>query len=67
MSGVPLGKKPRTLTTTLTFPPPLSGVALPIGTSSDSLERSEGVEAEDLSCLTSVATPGKPRGSSAMS
>ncbi len=66
MRAVPRGKKPLTLTTTLTLPPWLSGVILPAGTISDSLDRKEGVEAEDLSWRISVATPGKARGSSAM-
>lgn len=64
---VPLGRNPLTLTTTLTLPPPLSGVLLPIGTTSESLDRSDGVDAEDLSDRTSVATPGKPLGSNAIS
>lgn len=66
LSHLPLGKKPLTLTTTLTFPPPLSGVFRLIGTISDSLERSDGVDAEDLSGRASAATPGNARGSSAM-
>ena len=48
IEDLPLGKKPRTLTTTRTLPPPLSGVLRPIGMISDSLARSDGEDADDL-------------------
>lgn len=46
----PRGRNPRTRTTTRTFPPPWSGVLLPIGIGSDSRERSDGVDADDFNC-----------------
>lgn len=46
----PRGRNPRTRTTTRTFPPPWSGVLWPIGIGSDSLERSDGVDADDFNC-----------------
>jgi hypothetical protein len=61
----PLGRKPLTLTTTLTFPPGAS--ILPIGVMLPSLDRSDGVEADDLTERNSAATPGINRGSRAMS
>ena len=44
---LPLCRKPRTRTTTLTFPPGLVGGEGAIGTTIDSLDLSDGVEAED--------------------
>lgn len=61
---LPLGRNSLTLTTTLTFPPGAS--ILPIGVMLPSLERSEGVEADDLTVRISAATPGINRGSRAM-
>jgi hypothetical protein len=65
MASSPRGKNALTRTTTLTLPPPLSGVLRPIGMTSDSRERNEGVDAEDFS-LASDATPGNALASSAM-
>jgi hypothetical protein len=61
---MPLGRNPLTLTTTLTFPPGAS--ILPIGVMLPSLDRSDGVEADDLTERISAATPGISRGSRAM-
>lgn len=61
----PLRRNPRTRTTTLTFPPGAS--ILPRGVTLPSLERKEGVEAEDRTLRISAATPGISRGSSAIS
>jgi len=44
---LPLCRKPRTRTTTLTLPPGLVGGEGAIGTITDSLDLSDGVEAED--------------------
>jgi hypothetical protein len=60
---IPLGRKPLTLTTTLTLPPGAS--ILPIGVTLPSLDRNDGVEADDLKRI-SAATPGINRGSRAM-
>ena len=58
---LPLGRNPLTLTTTLTFPPgPSILPTLP------SLDRNDGVEADDLTGRISAATPGISRGSRAM-
>lgn len=62
MRSLPLGKKPRTLTTTRTLPP--GSILLPTGVTLPSLDRRDGVDAEDRS---SAATPGINRGSKAMS
>lgn len=64
---IPRGKNPRTRTTTRTFPPPLSGIVLSIGTSSDSRERKDGVDADDLSWRISAVIPGYALGSNAIS
>lgn len=66
MSQQPRGKKPLTRTTTRTLPALLSGAPLPISTSSDSLERSEGVDADDTKGRVVKGDTGKARGSSAM-
>lgn len=65
MDCLPLGKNPRTLTTTRTFPP--GSILLPTGVTLPSLDRSDGVDAEDRIDRISAATPGIKRGSRAMS
>jgi len=62
--SLPLGRNALTLTTTLTFPPGAS--ILPIGVMLPSLDRSEGVEADDRTVRISAATPGTNRGSRAI-
>jgi hypothetical protein len=44
---LPLCRKPRTRTTTLTLPPGFEGVGVAIGTTTDSLDLSDGAEAEE--------------------
>ena len=64
--GIPRGKNPLTRTTTLTLPAPWSAVFWPISTSSESLDRKEGVDADDLRGRKREAAPGKARESSAI-
>ena len=69
---IPRGRKARTRTTTLTLPPPAETTPLPplgvcgLGGMTDSLERNEGIEAEEDLRSDDDGRRGKPRGSRAI-